>query len=357
MSIKILSWSKKRMIVSGIILFLLALGALKLRPHIFGGSNPQSEPTHVETIIVKQQPGTERFESAGTIKAYQDIILSSEVSGTIQNLAVSNAEKVQEGTILLNIRHDDILANLKKDQAVFNQKKLYFERLQHLYEKHVVSHESLSEAQSDFQQAKAMIDADQASLDKYIIKAPFAGQIGIWQIDRGQYVKPGDALVSLTALSPAYVDFMLPAKALGKIKIGDDIQFTTASFEHYTWHGKIIAIDPQLDVATRSMRLRGQIDNPDEKLVPRLYGEVVVLKPSTPQLRLPQEAIVYDPQGAFVYVLQKQTATRRQVKLGLHENDDVIVEGGLKPGDEVVTAGMMKLFPGVPVIVNKKIVQ
>ena len=354
---KSFNWIKKHLIASILILIALIWGAEKLWPFIFTKLFAHPQITHVETLVVKSQASTERWQAVGTVKAAQDIVVASEISGTVQNLAVVNGGLVQQGEVLLNIRHDDISANLQKDQAIFTQKQLYYQRVQQLFKKNTVSQEELSEALSAFQQAQAAVNADQAQLDKYIIKAPFAGQIGIWQVDIGQLVKPGDFLVTLTALSPAYIDFILPAKALSRISVGDEIQFTTTSFEKHVWHGKIIAIDPQLDTTTRGMRLRAQVENSDGKLVPRLYGQIVVVKSLPSQLFIPQEAVIYDPQGASVYVLQKNIATLQHVTLGTHQDNEVIVIDGLKAGNEIVTAGMMKLFPGVPVIVNKQVVQ
>lgn len=318
-------------------------------------SHPPS--TYVETVVLKPQASSQRWQAVGTIKAAQDIMISSEVNGTIQTLNASSGQNVKQGDVILTIRHDDISANLQHDQAIQTQKKLFLQRLQKLVKPGAISEEAFNEAQSAFQQAEATVLADQAALDKYIIKAPFAGDTGIWQVNVGQLVRPGDPLISLTQLAPAYIDFTLPANALNDIHVNDDIQFTTMSFAGRTWFGKITAIDPQLDRSTRSMQLRAETDNKDGKLVPGLYGEVSVVKPRASQLLIPQEAVIYDPAGASVYVLHNNVATPQHVTLGEHQANMVLVASGLKAGDEVVTAGMMKLFPGMPVEVNKRVQQ
>jgi len=347
---------KRHLIASAVILILLIWSIGKLWPLVMALlSHPPM--SHVETLVLKPKTSAERWQAVGTVKAAQDIIVASEVSSTIQNLAVANGQTVKQGDVLVDIRHDDISANFQKDQAILAQKQRYYQRIQRLAKTNAASQEALGEAFSEFQQAQATVNADQAQLDKYVIKAPFTGQVGIWQVDISQLVRPGDALVTLTQLSPAYIDFMLPAKSLSTIIVGDTIQFTTSSYLNRIWQGKVVAIDPQLDSATRSVRLRAQVDNSDNKLVPRLYGQVTVIKPLPPQLFIPQEAVIYDPKGASVYILQKNIAKPQPVKLGTHEGNDVVIESGLKAGDEVVTAGMMKLFPGVPVVVNKQVVQ
>jgi membrane fusion protein (multidrug efflux system) len=173
----------------------------------------------------------------------------------------------------------------------------------------------------------------------------------------GQLVQPGEHLVSLTQPTPAYINFMLPAKALGSIESGDALSFTTTSFPGRNWQGRIMAIDPQLDNSTRNIQIRAEVDNRDRRLVSGLYGQVVVTKQLAPQIFIPQEAVIYDPQGTSVYVLNHNIAMVRAVTLGGRKGNDSMVEQGLKPGDEVVTAGMLKLFPGTPVVVSKRVVQ
>ena len=354
---KIINLIKKHIVISSVVLILLIWGGEHLWPLIEYKYLTPPSTTHVETIVLNLQPGKLRWQAIGTVKAAQDIIVASEVSGTVENIAVENGQVVKQGDILLNIRHQDILANLQRDQAILAQKELYHQRLQKLIKKNAISQEAVSQSLSDYQQAQATVKADQAQLDKYVIKAPFAGTIGIWQADIGQLVQPGDALVSLTALIPSYVDFMLPAKALDTVKVGDSIEFTTSSYPNRSWQGKIVALDPQLDNSTRSVKLRALMENADRKLVPRLYGQVTVVKSIAPQLSIPQEAVTYDPEGASVYILTKNTVNPRHIKLGEHQGENVIIESGLKPGDEIVTAGMMKLFPGMQVIVNKRMTQ
>jgi len=315
------------------------------------------EPAHVETVIVATKPGEKTWQAIGTVKAAQDIEIASEVSGVVQNIVVANDQQVKQGDILINIRHDDIAANLQRDDAELTQKQLYYNRLQQLSKSNTVSKESLSEALSAFEQADAIAKSDQAQIDKYSIKAAFNGQVGIWQVTPGQLVKPGDMLVTLTDLSPAYVDFMLPPKALGSVAIGNTIQFSTESYPNRKWIGKITAIDPQLDIETRSLQLRAQINNTDGRLIPHLYGQVIVKQPLGPQIQIPQEAVIYDPQGTSVYLLHNKVTALQSIQLGEHIGDNVVITKGLKPGDEVVTAGMMKLFPGMTVIINKQIHQ
>jgi membrane fusion protein, multidrug efflux system len=348
-------WIKKYPIAAAILLVLLIWSVEKIWPLIAGRLFHHAPTAYVETIIIQPQASTQNWQAVGTIKAMHNIIIESEVSGVIETLNASNNQTVNQNDILLSIKHDDITANLQKDQAILTQKQLYYQRLVRLSK--TVSEESISVALSEFQQAQATVAADLAELNKYIIKAPFAGTLGIWQVDIGQLAKPGASLITLSQLSPAFIDFMLPANALNNIKINDDVEFTTSNYPGRTWHGMIIAMDPQLDSATRSISLRAKINNDDNQLVPNLYGQVIAIKKLPPQLLVPQEAVIYDPQGTSVYVIRNKKAYQQPIKLGQHQKDDVVIETGLLANDEVVTAGMMKLFPGMSVVINKQIKQ
>lgn len=352
-----LQFVKKHILAFALMLILLIWGAQKIWPMIAYKYLMKTPSTHVETMVLKKQPGATHWSAMGTVKAANDIVVASEVSGTIEKLAVQNGANVKQGDPLIIIRHQDISANLERDQAIFTQKHLFYQRLQTLMAKHAISDEAVSQAKSAYLQAQAAVNADIALMDKYIIKAPFDGQIGIWQVDTGQLVQPGAPMVSLTALTPTYIDFMLPAKGLDMVKVGDPIQFTTSSYANQVWHGKVIALDPQLDATTRSVKFRAIIDNHDHKLVPRLFGDVTVIKPEAARLLLPQEAITYNPEGASVYVLKNNVPTTQAVRLGTHENNNVVIVSGLNEDDEVITAGMMKINPGAKIAVNKRIIQ
>jgi membrane fusion protein (multidrug efflux system) len=285
----IFRWIKKNIIASLILIVLLLWAIEKIWPLIASHLFAHTPTSYVETILLKPQASTQTSQAVGTIKAMHNITIESEVTGVIETLNVSNNQKVNQGDVLLSIKHDDITANLQKNQAILAQKKLYYQRLERLSKS--VSEESLSVALSEYQQAEATAAVDQAALNKYIVKAPFAGVLGIWQVDIGQLAKPGDQLITLSQLSPAFIDFMLPAKALNSIQLGDAIQFTTPNYPDRIWHGDIIAIDPQLDSATRNIILRAKINNEDNKLVPNLYGKILVIKTLSPQILIPQEAI------------------------------------------------------------------
>ncbi|MGE3919704.1 MAG: efflux RND transporter periplasmic adaptor subunit [Gammaproteobacteria bacterium] len=349
---KLLHWIKNRLIITSFVVILLLWALFKF--WMSGNTTVaiSSKPVYVETRVIKPVVAEQNWQAVATIKAVQDITVASEVAGLVQQIDMPSNQTVHQGDVLLRIKHDDITANLRRDQAVLVQKEIYYQRLTKLIKTHVVSEEALSEALSEYKQAQANLALHEAEINKYVIKAPFSGVIGIWKVNVGQLVKPGDHLVSLTQLSPVYIDFMFPVKALGQIHVGDEVEFTTSNYGERVWYAKVIAIDPQLDNTTRNIQLRAQINNEDGQLVPNLYGQITFRKKHDAQLLIPQESVIYDPQGTSVFVVKNNKVYPKQITLGEHQGDDVIVVNGLKSGDEIVTAGIMKLFPEMDVIVN-----
>ncbi len=353
----ILQWIKNNSLKIFAALIVMMLAYLIIT-HFLAGKSAKSNDATVETIVLAPQPGIQRWQAVGIVKAAHQIIITPEITtGTIDSIAAASGQTVKQGDILINIRHADIDASLQKDQAALAAAKLTYQRKNALLSSHSISKEDISQALSAYQQAVAAVAGDQALLAKYIIRAPFAGTLGIWQVDIGQQISANDKLVSLTQLSPAWIDFSLPPAALGAIKVGDNIRFTTSSFPGRNWVGKITSIDPQLDTSTRSLQLRAQVDNHDNKLVPSLYGTILVELPLPPQLLIPQQAVMYDPKGASVYIVKQNKANPQAITLGEHIGDDVVVSSGLQAGDEVITAGMMKLFPDSPVNISHRVTQ
>lgn len=317
--------------------------------HATGEQPPASLPPPVETVMLQLQPAAGIWQATGTVRGAHAITVAGEITGVVGQRFVRNGQQVQAGEKLLDICHGQAEATLQRDEALLSEKKLHHDRLRRLEGLHAVSQEALAVALSEYRQAEATVRLDRAVLSRYHIVAPFAGRVGIWQIDEGEFVRAGDPLITLTQLSPASVDFVLPARLLSRLHAGDSIRFVTPAFPRAVFQGHLAAIEPQLDAVTRNIRLRAQLDNDAGRLVPGLFGEVTLAGPRVSHLYIPQEAVMYDPKGASVYVLENAHAIQKRVTLSERRNNAVRVTAGLAAGEELVTAGMMKLFPGAAV--------
>jgi membrane fusion protein (multidrug efflux system) len=210
------------------------------------------------------------------------------------------------------------------------------------------------------------VAAQQAVVDKKFVRAPFAGHLGIRAVDIGQYLSAGTTIVTLQELDPIYLDFFMPQQALDQIKVGQTVTVKVDTYPKQGFTGEISAINPKIDTNSRNVQVRATLKNPDHKLLPGMFATVDIAT-STPQryITLPQTAIAYNPYGSTVYVVddkgkdakgQPQLAARQTfVTTGATRGDQVAVLSGVKEGDTVVTAGLIKLHNGTPLVINNSV--
>jgi membrane fusion protein (multidrug efflux system) len=212
---------------------------------------------------------------------------------------------------------------------------------------------------------QAQVAEQRAIVAKKTLKAPFAGHLGIRNVNVGQYVSPGTPVATLQALDPIFVDFSLPQQVLEQIKVGQVLNLKVDTYPDMTFTGKITTIDPKIDPATRNVAVRATLPNPERKLLPGMFATVeITTGKAERRLTLPQTSITFNPYGNMVYLLDKQTdasgttkvlAKQTVVTTGGARGDQVAILSGLKEGDEVVSSGQMKLQNGSAVAVNNTI--
>jgi len=227
-----------------------------------------------------------------------------------------------------------------------------------------VSQATVDNDSAALDEAKAQVAQQQAIVDKKTIKAPFAGHLGIRQVDVGQYLNPGTAIVTLQQLDPIYVDFTLPEQDLPKILPGQKITLKTDTLADHEFTGEVTAINSKVDESTRNILVRATIPNPDHKLLPGMFGTVIVsVDKPVKYITLPQTAVVFNTYSNTVYLVgNKGTADEPQLSVqqsviitGETRGDQIAVLSGIKEGDEVVTSGQVKLRNGLPVTINNEI--
>jgi membrane fusion protein (multidrug efflux system) len=214
-------------------------------------------------------------------------------------------------------------------------------------------------------QLQAQIAEQQAIVAKKTLRAPFDGHLGIRSVNAGQYISPGTVVVTLQALDPIFIDFFLPQQQLGQVRIGQSIDVKVDAFANATFTGRITTIDPKVDPGSRNVAVRATLPNRDRKLLPGMYATAMI-STGQPQryITLPQTAITFNPYGNMVFLVKPGKdkagkdaliATQTVVTTGSTRGDQIAVLSGLKAGDEVVTAGQMKLQSGGPVTKNNAI--
>jgi membrane fusion protein, multidrug efflux system len=348
--------NKKKWIFSVIVLLVVVLGSvwiiMKLIPTAL---QQQMPPTVIQTFTVKTRPWQRDIQATGTLEAFYGTTLKSETTGRITKIYFKSGQIVKKGDSLVQIYPDLIKAQLMQHQADLKLSQLKYSRGAKLYEKKYVAKQALDALHEKMQADQAQVNYYQANLDQALIKAPFAGRVGLRHISLGTYVSPGDSIVDIQSLDPMRAKFNVPSALLGKIHINDKITIKSMSFEG-THDGNIYAFNSQIDPDTRYMDMLAQIPNKDNKLTPGSFIDVAIhLGKPIPTIIVPQDAIVYSMKNNFVYKVVDKKALKTQIKLGQKLDDDkVIVLQGLKDGDIIVTGGQMKLTDGGPVVTEEE---
>ena len=359
-------------IVLTLVLILILVGALagikglQFKTMFAQGANFVPPPETVTTAEVKQDTWQPTLTAVGSVAAVQGVVLSAEMSGAVKNIAFESGATVRAGDLLVELDSSVEQAQLRSAMASADLARLNLERARELREKKMVSQADLDSAEAQAKQANAQIDNIRAVIAKKIIRAPFAGRTGIRQVNLGQFLDNGAAIVTLQSLDPVYVDFSLPQQDLAQLGVGIAVRVTTDAFPDQRFEGKLTAINPEVDPVTRSVRLQATLANPAGKLRPGMYVNVAAVLPQTERvLMIPATAVLYAPYGDSVFVVEdkkdeKTGATgkvlnQKFVRLGKTRGDFVVVTSGLEAAQTVVTTGVFKLRNGMSVVVDNKL--
>jgi membrane fusion protein (multidrug efflux system) len=321
----------------------------------------------VSSFAVREEKWPETFSAIGSVTAVQGVNITTEVSGAVREIAFESSAAVAKGDLLVRLDTSTEEAQLRAAEAKVEWAKVSAKRARNLRADNTVSQSELDSAEADLKQAEANAEAIHAAIEKKTIRAPFAGRLGIRQVNLGQYLEAGKPIVSLQSLAPVYADFSLPQQNLSQLKAGMRVNVSTDTYTNHQFEGSLTAINPDLDVKTRSIGLQATLDNADQLLRPGMFARVEVVLPDEQSvLVVPATSILSAPYGDSVYVIEKASGTnatasaglvvRQQfVKTGRAHGDFVSVESGLKPGDRVASSGIFKLRNGMSVSENNEV--
>jgi membrane fusion protein (multidrug efflux system) len=290
-------------------------------------------------------------------------MVSAEASGTVKTIAFESGATVRAGEPLVELDTAIEQAQLRSAAASADLARANLERARAMRGKNMVSAAESDAAEAQAKQAIAQMDNIRAVLAKKTIRAPFAGRLGIRQINLGQFLDNGAAIVTLQSLDPVYVDFSLPQRYLSQLGAGMAVRVAADAFPQQTFAGKITAISPEVDSVTRNVRLQATLANPEGRLQPGMYVVVAAVLPDTePVLMIPATAVLYAPYGDSVFVIEEKkdektgavgkALNQKFVRLGPARGDFVVVASGLEAGQTVVSTGVFKLRNGMSVVVD-----
>jgi membrane fusion protein (multidrug efflux system) len=325
-----------------------------------------TQPQTVATVVAASQSWQPTNESVGTLRAINGADLALDVAGVVDQIHFNSGDEVKAGTILMRLRLEDDPAKLAALQATERLAEITYERDQQQFKAQAVSQATLDVDEANLKSAHAQVAQQQAVIDKKVLRAPFDGRLGIRAVDVGQYLAAGAMIVTLQQLDPIYLDFYLPEQTLSTLQAGQKVDLSVDAYPGRTFVGRIIAIDPKVDNATRNVQVRAKFANEDRKLTPGMYGKVAVEQGEAAKyVTLPASAITFNPYGATVFLVDDKgkddkgqpmlSARQTFVTTGLSRGDQVAVLQGVKDGDTVVTAGQIKLRNGTRLLVNNKV--
>jgi membrane fusion protein (multidrug efflux system) len=359
--------SVKKLISTLIVLIILSLvfyprikELLKKPENLNGdvGSSPSQEKssmkaTAVEASIVSFLPLNEIVSSTGTILPNEEVEIHTEIPGRITYLNISEGAQVEKGTILLKINDDDLKARLKKLE--YNKKLAEDNELRQkiLFQKEAISKSEFDIAVNSVNTISADIEDLNAQIKKTTIRAPFSGKLGFRFVSEGSYITPSSVITNIVNTNPIKLEFSIPSKYAGDVKIGTKIQFTTESSSG-NFEGKVYAVNPVIDNNTRTLQIRAIAPNPKGHLVPGAFARVsIILQQKNEAMQIPTESIITDATGSKVYKIVNGEAIYTTIRIGVRGEKLVEVLDGLNIGDTLVVSGVVQLRPNSPVKINK----
>jgi len=369
----------RRLVVTAVVIAVL-LGGLAFfqfvyKPQMIRSFMSQMTPPPVTVTAepARKELWVERLTAIGTLTASQGVDITAQQAGVVTEVLIQSGKEVEQGTKLLQLDTAVELADLASATATHREAEVAYERQVDLMQKRVTSEANLDTARAKRETAAAAMKRIEAVIAQKAIAAPFSGRLGIRKVERGQYVSPGAALVSLQALNPIRVDFPMPEQFVGKLRVGQTIELTVDAFPGHVFAGEIQSLDARVAQDTRTLLVRGLMPNQERRLLPGMFANVTVLVGDpAPLVTVPRTAVSYSLYGDSVYVVkpapakddkaqpaagaapgsEAQIAERRFVRTGQARDDRVAISAGLATGEEVVTTGQLKLAPGASIRVD-----
>ncbi|MFW5883167.1 MAG: efflux RND transporter periplasmic adaptor subunit [Verrucomicrobiota bacterium] len=328
----------------------------------------QSMPPPSETVSsaeAEEQVWQPEIFAVGSLTPVQGVTLEAEVSGVVEEIAFENGQRVEAGALLIQLDDDVEQAEMKAARATARLARMSFERAQSLRETDAISQSQLDQAEAELARAEATVDNLQAVIEKKSIRAPFTGVTGIRQVNLGEFLGAGTPIVTLQSFDPIFAEFTLPQQELPRLKAGLAVRVETDALPGREFEGVLTAISPEVEVATRNVRLQATLENDDLLLRPGLFVRVhVQLSETREVVVVPSSAILPAPYGDSVFIIEeaeaedgtvRQTVRQKFVRTGERRGDYVEVVEGLEPGEQIASAGLFKLRNGMVVNINNQV--
>jgi len=339
-----------RLTSSALLLFLSLILSAVLQPTL--AARP---PTPVIVAEASIQPIDDRVEALGTLRANESVNLTASVTETVTAIHFDDGDNVPAGKILLEMTSAEEHALLEEAQSLVAEARRQFQRVQSLATRGTASRSLLDERRREWETARARLTGIESRLADRLVKAPFAGVLGLRNISLGALVEPGDLITTLDDIDQMKLEFPVPSTFLETLQTGLSITAKARAYGDREFIGQVTSIDSRVDPVTRSILVRAVLSNPDRILKPGLLMRVELLKNPRDAVVIPESALV--PLGQTQYVLvvdesQDNLVERREIQTGTRRPGAVEVISGLQAGDKVITHGTTRVRPGQNVVIQ-----
>lgn len=344
----------KHLVYSLLAIGIIALIVNRIITNSAEGTTGQGGPriATVTGIIAAPEKFADNLQLSGSLEADEQVEIRSEVSGVVEAINFKEGTQVSKGQVLVRVNDMELRAQLSK---VGTAKELASEnerRANLLLETQAISQEEYDVASAGYKSAQAEAQLISAQLGKATIRAPFSGTIGLRYISEGTYVTPATPIATLVNTQQLKITFSIPEKYASQIKLNSEISFTTAGSKT-EYSARIYAIEPQIDVTTRTLKMRAIAENPEGKLFPGMFASVLLpLETVDDAILVPSEALIPIQNGKMIFISEQGKARQIEVETGSRTESSVRILSGLKVGDTILTSGVMSLKDGVPVNVE-----
>ncbi|WP_353225120.1 efflux RND transporter periplasmic adaptor subunit [Salinisphaera hydrothermalis] len=356
------------MVVGVLLLVALIVGAKVLMVMRTIASLPKPTPATVSTTVAHYQAWQPALDSVGSLRAVRGADLALDVPGLVSQVDLRSGQYVDKGQLLLQLRDADDRAQLAQLEAAARLSQLNFRRADQQRAANAISRADYDSAAADLKSRQAAVTEQQALVAKKQLRAPFAGRAGIITASPGDYLNAGTTIVTLQQIDSLYADFTIPQRELGKLRIGAPVHLAVDAYPNRRFDGRVTAINPKVDTDTRNVQVEATVTNADGALLPGMFARISVDAGSSQRyLTLPQAAIVYNPYGDIVFVVQPSkgkdaqgralppTVQQTLVTTGATRGDQVAIVKGLEAGTTVVTSGQIKLQNGASIRVDNSV--
>ena len=326
---------------------LLLLGTLLCA---CSGNEPAGRSERAVTVTattLQPQPWSDTVRALGTVKARESLTVMAKVSETVRAVHFESGDEVEKGAILVDLTGNQQTALLAQAEAAAKEAARLYTRQSELAAQGVIAHASLDAQRAQRDSTRARVEEVRAALGDRVIRAPFAGVLGLRQVSPGTLVTPGTPIATLDDIESVHVDFPVPEAVYANLAIGQQLGATSVAYPGRPFEGKVASIDSRIDPGTRSVNVRGEFANADHALRPGMLLQVTLVRPPREALLVPEIAIVQIGNASFVYRIGEDgSAQRADIQIGGRREGQAEVVSGLAAGDRIVVDGVGKLRPG-----------